>query len=646
MKKRIGVNRMLVLIVALVLLGVLAFFLYTRQAQANQGVVSEFGVYRGYTPQLYDGYRRVSDYMTLSDGTRVAYDLILPTKNGVPADKPLPVLFKYTPYMRAWTVYDKDGKSNVAELEALAWYEEGYLRLRSWLAPNGNILDPLWRTKWLDGLVKSGYAIVVAERPGTGASFGEYDASNAAMAREADDILNWIAAQAWCDGNIGMYGDSVQGQVQLAAASAGNPHLKALFVESTWMDVYKSFMYPGGIYDKSFGDFYVWSQKLLDSNMITPVDRDTDGALLAQARAERRSGMTAAKLGISTAAYPFKDSLTPDGEVYWDNAALYPLMDRINQAGVPVYLTNGWYDPLARDNFIIYANLTAPKRMLVRAADHGQADDPGDDVDYAAEAQRWFDTWLKGVDNGIVQEPPIHYYLQGVDRQAAWQVTDVWPPQSGAMTRYYFEAGAAPKVGALVPAPPAAGEAFDAYTVDYTTTTGPKARWTAVNWAHEYPNMRANDAKALTYTTPPLEAAAQVVGHPVAHLWLSTAASDLDVFAYLEEVDGSGNSTYITEGTLRASHRVMAPAPYDNLGLPYRNHFQSEVQPIPAGEPVELVFDLLPTAYRFGAGKQLRITVAFADADNFATPVLSPAPSLQLLRSGEQASYVELPLVQ
>jgi putative CocE/NonD family hydrolase len=645
MKKKIGVNKMLALIIVFVLLGALAFSLYPRQA--SRGAVSEFGVYRGYMPQTYDGYQRVSDYMTLSDGTRVAYDLILPTKNGVPADKPLPVLFKYTPYMRAWTVYDKSGKSNVAELEALAWYEEGFLRLRSWLVPNGNILDPMWRTKWLGSLVKSGYGVVVAERPGTGASFGQYDASNAAMAREADDILNWIAAQAWCDGNIGMYGDSVQGQVQLAAASTGNPHLKALFVESTWMDVYQSFMYPGGIYDKSFGDFYVWSQKLLDSAMITPVDRDTDGALLAQARAERRSGMTAVKLGTSLAAYPFKDSLTSSGKRYWDNAALYPLLDRINQAGVPVYLINGWYDPLARENFLIYANLTAPKRMLVRAADHSQADDPGGDVDYAAEAQRWFDTWLKGVDNGIMQEPPIHYYLQGAGHsQAAWQVADVWPPQDGAMTRYYFGAGAAPRAGALVPTSPAAGEAADAYTVDYTTTTGLKARWTAVNWAHEYPNMRANDAKALTYTTPPLEAAAQIVGHPVVHLWLSTDASDLDVFAYLEEVDGSGNSTYITEGMLRASHRVTAPAPYENLGLPYRNHFQSEVEPLPAGEPVELVFDLLPTAYRFGAGKQLRVTVAFADADNFDTPVLSPAPALQLLRSGKQASYVEVPLVQ
>jgi uncharacterized protein len=245
----------------------------------RQEIVSRFGKYRGYTQKVYDGTKRVSDYLALSDGTRLAYDLILPTKRGVPAGRPLPVLFKYTPYLRAWTAYDKNGKSNIAELEALPWYEEAYLRLRSRFVPHGNILDPLWRIKWLDNIVKSGYAVVVVERPGTGASFGTYSGFDAAMAREADEILKWMAAQQWCDGNIGMYGDSAQAQVQFAAASTGNPYLKALFAESTWMDIYNSFMYPGGIYDKSFGDFYVLSQKLLDSHMATPVDQDRDGTL-------------------------------------------------------------------------------------------------------------------------------------------------------------------------------------------------------------------------------------------------------------------------------------------------------------------------------------------------------------------------------
>lgn len=604
---------------------------------------------RGHGQDPYDGYERRSEYMTLPDGSRLAYDLILPTRNRVPAGKPLPALLKYTPYGRAWTIYDRSGKNNVAELEALAWYEKAFLWLRAKLVPAGNILDPMWRTKWLAGVVKSGYAVIVVERPGTGASFGTYTPTNAAMAREVDAILDWIAAQKWCDGNIGMYGDSVQGQVQLVAASTGNPHLKALFVESTWMDVYNSFMYPGGVYAKSFGAFYVWSQKLLDSSLVTPVDSDRDGRLLARARAERRSAMTAAGLGTSMAAYPFRDSLSRDGNRYWDNAALYPFIDRINRAGVPVYLINGWYDPLARENFLIYANLTVPKRLLVRAADHGQADSPGKDVDYTAEAQRWFDHWLKGIGNGINREPPIHYYLIDADGKSAWRSADEWPPRNGREVRLYFAAGQAGKTPPLDErmldsTPPTAAHGADRYTVDYSTTTGKKARWTAVNWAHEYPDMRSNDAKALAYSSAPLEGDVQVVGHPLAHVWLITRAPDLDVFVYLERVDSSGRSTYITEGLLRASHRALGKAPYDYLGLPYHNHYRREIDPIPAGEPIELLIDLLPTAVRFPAGSRIRVTIAFADADNFETPVLDSAPELQLLRDSAHPSFIQLPI--
>jgi hypothetical protein len=158
--------------------------------------------------------------------------------------------------------------------------------------------------------------------------------------------------------------------------------------------------------------------------------------------------------------------------------------------------------------------------------------------------------------------------------------------------------------------------------------------------------MQDNDQKALTYTTLPLEADVEVTGHPLAHLWLTADAPDLDVFVYLEEVDGSGKSSYITEGTLRASHRKLSRAPYDNLGLPFHSHYQSDLEPISPGHPAELVFDLLPTAYRFSKGSRIRITVAFADADNFETPVVSPAPKLRLLRDKNHASFVELPIVQ
>ena len=157
---------------------------------------------------------------------------------------------------------------------------------------------------------------------------------------------------------------------------------------------------------------------------------------------------------------------------------------------------------------------------------------------------------------------------------------------------------------------------------------------------------RGHDAKCLTYTTAPLVAAIELTGHPIAHLWLSTAAPDLDAFIYLESVDNSGKSTYITEADLRATRRKLGPAPFNIYGLPYHSHMRADQQPLPSGQPFELVFSLLPTSYTFEAGSRIRITVAFADAGNFDTPLLSPAPTLQLLRDADHPSYVELPVVQ
>jgi len=114
----------------------------------------------------------------------------------------------------------------------------------------------------------------------------------------------------------------------------------------------------------------------------------------------------------------------------------------------------------------------------------------------------------------------------------------------------------------------------------------------------------------------------------------------------LEEVDGSGRSTYITEGTLRASHRKLSKAPYNNLGLPYHSHYKSDLEPIPAGKPLELVFSLLPTSYRFHKGRRIRITVVCADADNFETPIINPAPRLHLLRDMNHSSFIQLPIAQ
>ena len=120
-----------------------------------------------------------------------------------------------------------------------------------------------------------------------------------------------------------------------------------------------------------------------------------------------------------------------------------------------------------------------------------------------------------------MKEPPIHYYVMGVPKKEAWQTSDPWPPAKQKLKPFYFSKGKTGSVisindGFLTTEAPTAPDAFDVYTVDYTTTSSKKSRWVAVDEVRDYQDMRANDEKALTYTTSPLETDVEVTS------WSST----------------------------------------------------------------------------------------------------------------------------
>jgi uncharacterized protein len=642
MKKKVWM--IVIPIVAVVLL--LIVLIAIGQRKTSNTMISEFGNYQGYSEATYDGTQRTSDYLTLSDGTRLAYDLIIPTQKGVPADKPLPVLFKYTPYGRTWTVFDKNDKFTLGEIPNLDPSIKVMARLRRLvMGDRGRIMDPLARDKWLGSVVPHGYIIVSVDRPGTGASFNGRTAGSLETAAEYEnEIINWIADQPWSDGNIAMYGDSMQAMVQLLAASTGNPHLKAILPATSYMEMYQAVLYPGGVSDEAFIRMYEETTPML-SSLATPVDSDPEGILLAQALAER-SPVSVMDMAQQC---PFIDSTTSDGISPWGLLDPYPIIDKINKSHTAVYMTVGWYDIFTADMFYWFNSLNGPKRLTVRPTDHSQVSADQFDLSYSNEALRWLDYWLKGIDNGIMDEPPIHFYLQNGPKNGTWQTADQWPLKNQKSTAYYFGSGrsgssASVNDGFLVTTAPV-DPAADNYTVDYSATTGMKSRWSAVDAAHAYPDLSTHDAKALTYTTQPLEGDVVITGHPIVHLWFTTAAQDLDTFVYLEAVDSHGKSTYITEGELRATHRKLGQAPFNVLGLPYNTHLQADLLPVVAGEPFELTFALLPTSYQFSSGSRIRITVAFADAGNFDTPVLTPAPTVNILRDTDHPSFVELPVV-
>jgi hypothetical protein len=567
--------------------------------------ISEPGRYKGYSEALYNGRTAVSQYITMRDGTQLAALIIRPAQDGKTVESPLPVIWTHNRYHR----------------------------------------ESVYGWPYILPLLKYGYVIVSVDVRGSGASFGKYlGLFSPEETNDAYDITEWLAAQPWSDGNIGMYGRSYLGITQYMAASKAPPHLKAIFPEMSEFDHY-SFVYPGGVFHDDF--FRRWGNmiKILDTDGMA-VTEDLNKTKLQDALKEHAANQDVYEM-YSTLMY--RDGLSPitGTQPYKvNNPADY--LEEIRSSGVPVYIWDGWYDMFPKDAFLWYSNLTNPKKIVIGPWAHPELGS----LDLTTELLRWYDYWLKGIDNGVMNEAPIYYYTMGDGKNSDWHSAWQWPLPEQKITNYYFNGAFSGSVksindGSLSLDMPETTEESDEYQVDYSTTSGTATRWAAGYdvMTAPYPNtMMFNDKKGLTYTTAPLSTQVEVTGHPVVHLWVSSSASDGDFFVYLEDVNKAHYSKYVTEGNLRASHRAISKAPYEYLGLPYHRSYVEDIADLP-NHPVELVFDLLPTSYVFEAGHRIRVTITCADKDTALTPQLDPPPTVTLYRDSDHASYLELPII-
>lgn len=583
--------------------------------------VSRFGEYRGFSEEIYDSSVRTSLYLTMRDGVKIAIDIVRPAEAGKVHKEPLPVVWTHTRYRRS---YIRNGK------------------LRSELD------SPLYRR-----LLEYGYVLAAADVRGSGASFGSWQGIWAREeTQDAHEIIEWLASQPWCNGNVGMAGGSYLGITQLMAAGTKPSHLKAIFPAVALFDIY-AVAYPGGVFYDDFIKHWSELTRVMDTEVIAaPVDEDKDETLLKSAIAEHKLSR-----GLIDIFMPLKyrDSIDQGTGVQpfyaWHPAAY---AKEINESGVPIYLWCGWFDSFTRDGFLMFRNFQNPKKIVMGAWSHSPRDPDIQKEEFLpaiVEEIRWFDYWLKGIDNGIMDEPPIRYHVMNAPKDNEWRTASEWPLPKQKPTKYYFREGPSGSVGSandglLRSDAPRNYSGKDEYPVDYTTTTGTATRWdNAVGGGFDYSDMAENDEKGLTYTTEVLEEDVEVTGHPVVHLWVSSTATDGDFFVYLEEVDTKGVSHYVAEGALRVSHRAVHEPYYDNLGLPFHRSHEEDVVELTPGEPAELAFDLQPTSNVFNAGNRIRITVTGADKDNALTPEQAPPPTVSVYRDAGHASYISLPVI-
>ena len=582
--------------------------------------VSQFGRYSGFSEAAYDGSVRTSQYLTMRDGVGLAIDIVRPAKNGKPEVKPLPVLWTHNRYRRAFEV--KGRLITIAD------------------SPD------------IRNLLRYGYVAASVDSRGSGASFGKaLGVWTPEETQDAYEITEWLAKQPWCDGKIGMFGGSYLGITQIMAASRKPPHLKAIFPVVPLFDLYDIENSGGVVHDDMIK---TWSEltRLLDTETTAvPVDNDKGGVLLKKAVDEHKANRSL----ISILAHlKYRNSLdeVTGARPYLEWCPAGHIRE-INEAGIPMYIWGGWFGAFDRDTFLIYANFTGPKRLTAGAWSHSPKDADIVKEEFttlAVEEHRWFDYWLKGIDNGIMTEPPIHYQVMLEAKKNFWKTASQWPVPEAKSVDYYFGKGRSGSVssindGFLAKTSPSGSTGRDSYRVDYGTTTGTTTRWdNAVGGGFGYPDMSTNDAKGLTYTTAPLTGDVVVTGHPIVRLWASSTATDGTFFAYLEDVDKDGTSRYISEGAVKTSFRALSDPPYDNLRLPYHRSYDTDVSPLKPGEIVELAFDLEPTSKILTKGSRLRLTITCADKDNVTQEATDPPPTVTVYRNSAHMSLVSLPI--
>ena len=574
-------------------------------------------------------------------------DIFRPIENGDVVTTPLPVIFIFTPYGRGMSLFKGIGGETVSAFTPLGSY-----------AFRGGLVK----------LVQHGYVIACADVRGLGASFGSRAAGNdRTEARDAHDLIEWLGSQDFSDGNVGMWGASYFGQTVLEAISTAPPHLKAAYFGVTNFNFYDAWA-RGGITRGSAGE--VAPSPVREVTFSVPVDGDVDDdgdgypdQLWEAVNQHLDNGPFTALLQ----QLPYRNSLSDLYEAghspYWEDTSASSYLDQIQQSGVAAYIFGAWYDFLRRDTIMTYANWPNPAKLLITQGVHGDSiTGLPNQLNQLAELHRFFDYWLKGIDNGVMAEPSVYYatitkpktYSFWPSLRApnvkSWQFAAQWPPHNTEQRKLYLHPGSSGtspsvndgKLSEEAPASTADGTGKDDYQVDYSIVTDLEP---VVSMP--VPSAAEFNEKGLTYTTAPLTATTKVNGLPVMTLWVASDNRDADFIVTLEDVDTQGHSYYVSDGRLRASLRQVNTPPYDFLGLPWHRAYAEDERKLSPGEPVQLEMTMMPTSYVFRKGHRMRVSVtgAVGKVFNMEPANNEDAPTrVSVYRDQDHPSFISLPL--
>lgn len=440
-----------------------------------------------------------------------------------------------------------------------------------------------------------GYASVTADLRGLGNSGGCSPGAFApGEAQDGHDLVEWIARQPWCDGNVGMWGVSYPGVTALATAATRPAHLKAIVPIHATSDLHRGVVALGGT-GSGFWMRADWGPRMLAYNLMPPLLQDPQGRW-AQVWAEHLAG---------NAPWLEAFSSHPGFDAFWQSRVA--AMDRI---ACPTFSICGWRDLYADCTPRDYLAIAAPKKLLMGAWKH-EFPDSGKEAPAAGlwDMQRWFDHWLMGARNGIEEEAPISLYIQG--SEGFWRAEQHWPPERQAPRDLFLASDGS--LGASAEGVATASE----YRYDPTVGMHSLAwdPWTTSLDPALPRDHAADDARSLCFTGTALREPLELIGVPEAVLDIAASALPLNIVVKLSAVAKNGRSTLISTGWADLAAHASA------------------------GKRVQLVLALRATAYRLLAGECLRVSVACADF-----PRVWPTPLPAMLRLFHGTSRIRLPV--
>jgi predicted acyl esterase len=422
---------------------------------------------------------------------------------------------------------------------------------------------------------------------GSGDSEGEYQFCGIEEQEDGYELVEWIARQPWCDGNVGMLGMSYFAVLQLLVAAQNPPHLKAVFPYEAHTDRYRHSCYHGGMLNMGFLAQW-WGHVSVGTSMPPSLRKNPEEIKqivkdLMKKEEIQTYPMLYIALKYAEKNVPMFESLTHplDGPFYWERSAY----TKFNRISIPCYMVSRWSGwPIHLPGaFAAYNGIDAPKKLMIMETKYrsGPLRPWNDHHDIIL---RWYDHWLKGIDTGIMDEPPIKLFIKGKNE---WRYEYEWPLARTQWTKFYLRGN-----GGLTKEPPGKEEPPQAF----------------INKGLLLP---LDAVPGVKYRTPPLEEDMEVTGPIALYLYATLDQHDATWCVSINDVESDGSAQLITKGWLRASHRAIdkeRSKPY----LPFHIHTQSV--PVEPGKIYEYAIDIREISYVLKAGHRIELMIKGEDS--------------------------------